>query len=126
MAAILAAVDTEVAAIKAKTDSLTFTTALRVDSQVYGMQAGTVTAAAIATDAIDNDAIAANAVTEIQTGLATAASITTLSGFVDTEVAAILAAVDTEVAAIKAKTDSLTFTVANQIDANIQPVKRRR
>lgn len=37
---------------------------------------------------------------------------------VDTEVAAILAAVDTEVAAIKAKTDSLTFTVANVLDAN--------
>lgn len=30
--------------------------------------------------------------------------------------------VDTEVAAIKAKTDQLTFTVANQIDANIQSV----
>jgi hypothetical protein len=41
---------------------------------------------------------------------------------VDTEVAAILAAVDTEVAAIKAKTDSLTFTVANVLDANIQRI----
>lgn len=30
--------------------------------------------------------------------------------------------VDTEVAAIKAKTDQLTFTVANQLDANIQSV----
>lgn len=30
--------------------------------------------------------------------------------------------VDTEVAAIKAKTDSLTFTVAGQVDANIQSV----
>ena len=29
---------------------------------------------------------------------------------------------DTEVAAIKAKTDSLTFTVAGQVDANIQSV----
>jgi hypothetical protein len=41
---------------------------------------------------------------------------------VDTEVASILAAVDTEVAAIKAKTDSLTFTVAGQVDANIQAI----
>jgi hypothetical protein len=36
--------------------------------------------------------------------------------------AAVLAAVDTEVAAIKAKTDSLTFTVAGQVDANVQSV----
>jgi O-acetylhomoserine/O-acetylserine sulfhydrylase-like pyridoxal-dependent enzyme len=43
-------------------------------------------------------------------------------GLLDTEVAAILAAVDTEVAAIKAKTDSLTYTVANVLDANIQRI----
>ena len=54
--------DTEIAAIKAKTDQLTFTTANRVDSQVFGMEAGTVTAAAVATGAIDADAIADNAI----------------------------------------------------------------
>lgn len=43
------------------------------------MANGVITAAVIATDAIDNDAIAANAVTEIQAGLATAASITALN-----------------------------------------------
>lgn len=57
--------DTEVAAIKAKTDQLTFGTANRVDSQVYGMEAGTVTAAAVATGAIDADALASDAVDEI-------------------------------------------------------------
>lgn len=46
----------------------------------------------------------------------------TIDNFLDTEMAATLAAVDTEVAAIKAKTDSLTFTVANQLDANVQSV----
>jgi hypothetical protein len=46
--------------------------------------------------------------------------IASILAAVDTEVAAILAAVDTEVAAIKAKTDSLTFTVAGQVDANMQ------
>jgi hypothetical protein len=61
----VAAIKTVVDAIQVKTDSLTFTTANRVDSQVFGMQAGTVTAAAIATDAIDADALAANAVDEI-------------------------------------------------------------
>lgn len=57
--------DTEVAAIKAKTDQLTFGTANRVDAQVYGMEAGTVTAAAVATGAIDADALASDAVDEI-------------------------------------------------------------
>ena len=37
-------------------------------------------------------------------------------------IAAINAAVDTEVAAIKAKTDQLVFSVANQVDANVQSV----
>jgi hypothetical protein len=53
-----------------------------------------------------------------------ATSFTTVNGkldaiddYVDTEMAAVLAAVDTEVAAIKAKTDQLVFTVANRVDA---------
>lgn len=64
------------------------------------------------------------------TALATQASVNAIDDFldteiaailaaVDTEIAAILAAVDTEVAAIKAKTDSLTFTVAGALDSNI-------
>jgi len=64
-------VDTEVSAIKTKTDQLTFTTANRVDAQVFGIQNNAITAASIATDAIDSDAIAASAVTEIQSGLST-------------------------------------------------------
>ena len=79
---------------------------------------GAITAAAIATDAIGAAELAADAVTEIQSGLATAASITSLDGKIDT----IDNFLDTEVAAIKAKTDSLTFTTANQVDANIQSV----
>lgn len=39
--------------------------------------------------------------------LATQASVNTIDDFLDTEMAAVLAAVDTEVAAIKAKTDNL-------------------
>lgn len=77
---------------------------------------------------------------------ASQASVNTIDDFLDTEVAAILAAVDTEVAAIladtnelqtdladggrvdllidgiKAKTDSLTFTAAGHVDANIQRI----
>lgn len=72
--------------------------------------------------------------------------LSAIDNFLDTEVAAVLAAVDTEVAAIladtnelqtdltnggrldllvdgiKAKTDSLTFTVANVVDSNIQRI----
>jgi secreted PhoX family phosphatase len=48
--------------------------------------------------------------------------VDTIGDFLDGEVAAILAAVDTEVAAVKAKTDSLTFTVANVIDANVKRI----
>jgi hypothetical protein len=51
------------------------------------------------------DAITASA-------LATAAALATVDDFLDTEVAAILAAVDTEIAAIKAKTDNLPEGIA--------------
>lgn len=64
--------------------------------------------------------LSAGGVTAVQSGLATQASVNTIDDFLDTEVAAILAAVDTEVAAIKDKTDSLTFTVSGQVDANVQ------
>jgi hypothetical protein len=45
------------------------------------------------------------------TALASAANLATVAGYLDTEIAA-----------IKAKTDSLTFTTANQVDANVQAV----
>ena len=69
--------------------------------QVFAALPGdSVTVSSIANDAITAAAVAASAVTEIQSGLATAADLT----------------------AVKAKTDSLTFTVAGQVDANIQYV----
>lgn len=80
-----------------------------VVSSVSALGANAINAAAIATGAVDADAIAADAVTEIQSGLATAAALTTIDDFLDTEIAA-----------IKAKTDQLTFTVANQVDANTE------
>jgi uncharacterized protein YjbJ (UPF0337 family) len=82
-----------------------------VTGSVGSVAAGGITAASIATGAIDADAIAADAVTEIQSGLATAAALSTVDDFLDTEIAA-----------IKAKTDSLTFTVAGQVDANTESI----
>lgn len=78
-----------------------------------------ITATVIAADAIGSSELAASAVTEIQSGLATSAALATVDDFLDTEIAAILAAVDTEVAAIKAVTDQFVFTVSNQVDANV-------
>lgn len=50
------------------------------------------------------------------------AALALIDDFLDTEIAAILAAVDTEVGAIKTQTDKFVFTVANQVDANLQYV----
>ena len=63
-----------------------------------------VKVASIAADAVNASALAANAVSEIQTGLATAADQTL----------------------IKAKTDQLTFTTANKVDstAELDPAAR--
>lgn len=107
-----------------------------VTGSVGSVAADGITAASIAADAITAAKVAADVTTEIQSGLATAASIAALNnlgqadirtaiglasanldtqlgaiaGYIDTEVAAILAAVDTEVAAIKAKTDLIPGT----------------
>lgn len=58
------------------------------------------------------------------TSLASAANLAVVAGYLDTEVAAILAAVDTEVAAIKAKTDGLPSDPADesQVQAAIAAV----
>lgn len=82
------------------------------DSLVGGGDTLDVQVTGIGADVVNASALAADAVTEIQSGLATAASQTTIAGYIDTEVAAILAAVDTEVAAIKAKTDNLPASPA--------------
>ena len=69
----------------------------RIDSSVGAMASGVVTATAIAADAIGASELAADAITEIQSGLATAAALTT---------------VDTVVDAIQAKTDLLPASPA--------------
>jgi hypothetical protein len=75
------------------------------------------TEAAAILAAVDTEVAAIKAVTDLLpdagalTSLATQASVNTIDDFLDTEVAA-----------IKAKTDSLTFTVAGQVDANVQSI----
>lgn len=74
----------------------------RMDASVGAMAADVLTAAALAADAI----------AEIQAGLATVAGQATIAGYIDTEVAVILAAC----AAIQAKTDNLPAAPAATSD----------
>lgn len=95
-------IDTEVAAIKAKTDLIPASPAATSD----------IPSAATIADAVWDEALSGHT-----TAGSGGKSLSDIDTHTDTEVASILAAVDTEVAAIKAKTDQLTFTTANQVDA---------
>lgn len=164
-------VDTEVGAIKTKTDFLpsavagatgglfiagtnaatTVTTALtanitgnisgsvgsvtgnvggNVTGSIGSVATGGIVAASLATNALNASKFDPDVTTELQTGLATAAALTTVSGkidtvddYLDTEIASILAnlaTVDGNVDAIKLITDQFNFTVAGQVDANMK------
>jgi len=103
-------IDTVVDAVKVKTDLIpaapasTTNITAAAGIAVSSMGANVITAASIAADVT----------AELQSGLATAASLSALETKVDT--------VDTVADAIKAKTDSLTFTQAGHVDANVQRV----
>lgn len=106
--------DTEVAAIKAKTDNLP------------GSPAAVGSAMTLAADAVSAAALAADAVTEIQSGLATAAALDTVDNFLDTEVAAIKAKTDLIPAAPAAVGDIPTLaqiTAALFIDRVLSSVR---
>ena len=116
-----ASVSADIASVQSDTDNLQtrLPTALvsgRIDASVGAMATDTLTAAALAADAV----------TEIQAGLSTLtqANVRTAVGLasanLDTQLATIAAYIDTEVAAIKAKTDQLTFTSATKVDATLQ------
>lgn len=79
-----------------------------VTGSVGSVAAGGIAAASFAANAITAAKLDPDVTTELQTGLATAADLATVAGYIDTEVAA-----------IKAKTDQLTFGVANTVNANI-------
>jgi hypothetical protein len=79
-----------------------------VREEVFASLPGdSVTVSSLASNSITAASIATDAITEIQSGLATSSALSTVDG---------------NVTAIKAKTDSLAFTVAGQVDANIQYV----
>lgn len=114
---------------------------------VNELAAGSITAAVIATDAIDNDAIAANAVTEIQSGLSTLdadsvrsaiglasanldtqldalptnAELTTALGIADDAVLAAIAALN-NLSSAQVTTVLTAYFAANIIDGNVKQV----
>ena len=129
MAAALAAVDTEVAAIKAKTDL------------IPASPAAVGSAMTLAADAVNSTSLAASAVTEMQSGLATAAALQTVDDLVDeletrltalragyldnlsggavataAALATLAAYVDTEVAAILAAVDTEVAAIKAKTD----------
>lgn len=119
VAAILAAVDTEVAAIKTVTDALPNGGALTtITNNVAAILADTGTdGVVLANNALTAAALATDAVTEIQSGLATATALTALSDKVGTPVGV---SVSADVAAIKAETASIqsdTNDIQTQIGA---------
>lgn len=87
-------IDTEVAAIKAKTDQLVFTVANQLDVNVLDWKSATA-------PAMTGDAFA-------RLGAPAGASVS-----------ADIAAAKVDTAAIKVQTDKLTFTVANVLDSNV-------
>ncbi len=138
--------DTEVAAIKAKTDLIPAApaavgdiptadiTAILADTNDIqtrlpaALVGGRIDASvgAMAADVLTAAATAADFTTEVTSGLATVANQTTIIGYLDTEVATILAAVDTEVAAIKAVTDALPEAGAlTTIQADLNDIQTR-
>jgi hypothetical protein len=109
-----------VAAVQADTDDIQtrLPAALvggRIDASVGAMAANVVTAAAIATDAIDADSIKADAVTEIQSGLATAADLATAQAAI-TDVQTDVDELQTTAASIDAKTSALPSDPADASD----------
>ena len=126
--------DTEIAAIKTKTDQLTFTVANQVDSNALsgggGLDAAGVRAAVglasanldtqlgAIDDFLDTEVAAIKAKTDnLPSDPADASDIASSFSTVNTKLDTIDDFLDTEVAAIKTKTDQLTFTVANKVDA---------
>jgi hypothetical protein len=99
LATVAGYVDTEVAAIKAKTDNLPASPA--AVGSAMTLATGSIVAATFGANAINAAVLDPDVTTELQAGLATASALSTVAGYVDTEVAA-----------IKAKTDNLPASPA--------------
>jgi hypothetical protein len=102
-----------------------------VTGAVGSIGAGGISAASFAANAITAAKLDPDVTTELQAGLDTSSAVSTLQTSVDdiptsAELATALGTADdavlTQIALVKAKTDSLTFTVANKVDANTKSI----
>lgn len=103
-----------------------------IAADVHEFQVGVITAGDFAANSITASALAADAVTEIQSGLASQSSVDTLATYVDTEVAAIKARTDNlpsdpadqslVEAAITAATTGLSTLTSAQVNAEVVDV----
>lgn len=113
----VAGATTNVASLATNVDAILTDTGTTLDGKINTIDDFLDTEVAAILAAVDTEIGAIKAVTDLLpnagalTSLATQASVNTIDDFLDTEIAA-----------IKAKTDSLTFTVANKVDANIKSV----
>lgn len=135
-----ASVSADIAAIEAQTDDigaagagLTAITALlpaalvsgRIDASVGAMAANVLTATAINADAFTAAKFAADVTTEFQTGLATAAALTVVDDFLDTEIAALTTAVadlptNAELATALGTADDAVLTAIADLPTNAE------
>ncbi len=95
-----------------------------VSGSVGSVATGGITAASIATNAIDADALAADAVTEIQAGLATAAALAVVDGIVDDILVDTSATLQAELDGIQADTEDIqarlpATLVSGRMDASV-------
>lgn len=129
----IASVTGAVGSVTGAVGSVTGNVGGNVTGSVGSVAAGGITAGSFAADAITAAKIAADVTTELQSGLATAADLATVAGYLDTEVAAILAdtnelqtdwvnggRLDLLIDAIKAKTDNLPADPADDSDIDTQ------
>lgn len=90
------------------------------ESTAFPLTAADTGSTAVARTGADGDTL--ETLSDQIDDLPTNSELATALGTADDAVLAAVATVDNNVDAIKAKTDSLTFTVAGQVDANIQYV----
>lgn len=114
---LIAALDAVVDTVKADTAAILTDTGTTIPAQISGLND------IAATDIVSGGAITTSggAVSNV-TLVATTTANTDMRGTDSAATASALATVDANVDAVKLQTDKLTFTVANQLDANIQYV----
>jgi hypothetical protein len=100
--------DVTIASVTGAVGSVTGNVGGNVTGSVGSVATGGIVAGSFAADAITAAKIAADVTTELQSGLATAANLATVAGYIDTEIGTII----TDIAAVKADTAAILTDTA--------------